>query len=110
MRVLAAPDKFKGSLTAREVAAAIGHACWELGVDCVEVPMADGGDGLLDALGGANRETTVTGPLGDPVARRLAPGERHRRHRDGPRQRTACSRAVPMATRRSTQRRPAPAN
>lgn len=29
--------------------------------------MADGGDGLLEALGGANRSTTVTGPLGDPV-------------------------------------------
>lgn len=29
--------------------------------------MADGGDGLLDALGGANRTSTVTGPLGDPV-------------------------------------------
>ena len=67
MRVLAAPDKFKGSATAREVAAAIGHACWELGVDCVEIPMADGGDGLLDVLGGTNRESTVTGPLGDPV-------------------------------------------
>ena len=67
MRVLAAPDKFKGSATARDVAAAIGHACWELGVDCVEIPMADGGDGLLDVLGGANRESTVTGPLGDPV-------------------------------------------
>lgn len=45
----------------------MGHACWELGVDCVEVPMADGGDGLLDALGGANRTSIVTGPLGDPV-------------------------------------------
>jgi len=67
MRVLAAPDKFKGSATAQEVAAAIGHACWELGVDCVEIPMADGGDGLLDVLGGANRESSVTGPLGDPV-------------------------------------------
>lgn len=30
--------------------------------------MADGGDGLLDALGGPNRTSTVTGPLGDPVA------------------------------------------
>lgn len=30
--------------------------------------MADGGDGLLEVLGGANRSTTVTGPLGDPVA------------------------------------------
>ena len=67
-RVVAAPDKFKGTLTAAEVAAAIGHACWELGVDCTEVPMADGGDGLLDALGGPNRTSTVTGPLGDPVS------------------------------------------
>ncbi len=68
MRVLAAPDKFKGTATAHEVAAAIGHACWELGIDCVELPMADGGDGLLDVLGGANRTSTVTGPLGDPVS------------------------------------------
>ena len=67
MRVLAAPDKFKGSASAHEVAAAIGHACWELGIDCVEVPMADGGDGLLDVLGGPNRTSVVTGPLGDPV-------------------------------------------
>jgi glycerate 2-kinase len=66
-RVVAAPDKFKGTLAAAEVAAAVGHACWELGIDCVEVPMADGGDGLLEALGGANRTSTVTGPLGDPV-------------------------------------------
>ena len=67
-RVVAAPDKFKGTTTAAEVAAAIGHACWEAGIDCVEVPMADGGDGLLDALGGPNRTSTVTGPLGDPVS------------------------------------------
>lgn len=66
-RVVAAPDKFKGTLTAADVAAAIGHACWELGIDCTEVPMADGGDGLLDALGGPNRTSTVTGPLGDTV-------------------------------------------
>lgn len=55
-------------MSAHEAAAAIGHACWELGIDCTEVPMADGGDGLLDALGGPNRTSTVTGPLGDPVA------------------------------------------
>ena len=67
-RVVAAPDKFKGTASAAEVAAAIGHACWELGIDCTEVPMADGGDGLLDALGGANRTSTVTGPLGDTVS------------------------------------------
>jgi glycerate 2-kinase len=66
-RVVAAPDKFKGTVTAREAAEAIGHACWEFGIECVEVPMADGGDGLLDALGGPNRTSTVTGPLGEPV-------------------------------------------
>jgi glycerate kinase len=67
MRVLAAVDKFKGTASAHQVAAAVGHACWELGHDCVEVPIADGGEGTLEALGGANRVTTVTGPLGDPV-------------------------------------------
>ena len=67
MRVVAAVDKFRGTASAAEVAAAIGHACWELGHDCDEVPMADGGEGLLEVLGGANRRTTVTGPLGDPV-------------------------------------------
>jgi len=66
-RVVAAPDKFKGTVSAAEAAAAIGHACWELGIDCTEVPMADGGDGLLDALGGPNRISSVTGPLGDVV-------------------------------------------
>ena len=55
-------------MNAHDAAAAIGHACWELGIDCTEVPMADGGDGLLEALGGPNRTSTVTGPLGDPVA------------------------------------------
>ncbi|MFM7684362.1 MAG: glycerate kinase [Actinomycetota bacterium] len=67
MRVLAAVDKFKGTATAAQVAAAIGHACWELGHDCVEHPVADGGEGTLEALGGPNRTSTVTGPLGDPV-------------------------------------------
>jgi glycerate kinase len=67
MRVLAAVDKFKGTATAAQVAAAIGHACWELGHDCVEQPVADGGEGTLEALGGPNRTSVVTGPLGDPV-------------------------------------------
>lgn len=65
--MVAAADKFKGSATAEQVCAAIGHACWELGIDCTEIPMADGGEGTLDVLGGANRTTVVTGPLGDPV-------------------------------------------
>jgi glycerate 2-kinase len=67
VRILAAVDKFRGTASAADVAAAIGHACWELGHDCVEVPVADGGEGTLEALGGANRTSTVTGPLGDVV-------------------------------------------
>ncbi|MFM8563263.1 MAG: glycerate kinase [Acidimicrobiia bacterium] len=67
VRVLAAVDKFKGTASAVDVARAIGHACWELGHECDEIALADGGEGTLDALGGANRQNTVTGPLGDPV-------------------------------------------
>jgi len=67
VRVLAASDKWKGTLTAAQACAAIGHACWELGIDCTEMPVADGGEGTLDVLGGPNRSTLVTGPLGDPV-------------------------------------------
>jgi glycerate kinase len=67
MRVVAAPDKLRGSATAPEVAAAIARAAAAAGWRCDEVPMADGGEGTLDAFGGPNRTTTVTGPLGDPV-------------------------------------------
>lgn len=69
MRVVIAPDKFKGTLSAREAAdamAAAVRAGWP-DAEVVVVPIADGGDGTLDALGGANRVDTVTGPLGEPV-------------------------------------------
>jgi glycerate kinase len=75
MRVLAAVDKFRGTASAAEVAAAIGHACWERGHDCVEIALADGGEGLLEVLGGPNRSTVVAGPLGAPVE---APWRIHR--------------------------------
>lgn len=67
MHVLAAPDKFRGTATAAEVAAAMGRAVVAAGGTCEAVPVADGGEGTLDVLGGANRTTVVTGPLGDPV-------------------------------------------
>ncbi len=67
MRVVAAVDKFRSTATAAQVARAIGNACWDLGLDCVEMPVADGGEGTLEALGGANRSSAVTGPLGDVV-------------------------------------------
>jgi glycerate kinase len=67
MRLLAAPDKFRGTLTAREAAAAIAAGAARAGWDAVELPLADGGEGTLDVLGGGNRLTAVTGPLGEPV-------------------------------------------
>jgi glycerate kinase len=67
MRVVAAPDKFRGTATASEVAAAIERAAGAAGWDCDAVPVADGGEGTLDVLGGPNRWATVRGPLGDPV-------------------------------------------
>lgn len=67
MRVVAAPDKFRGTATAAEVAGAVASAVNQRGGHCVEVPLADGGEGTLEALGGPNRSTVVTGPLGDAV-------------------------------------------
>ncbi|WP_022926044.1 glycerate kinase [Serinicoccus marinus] len=65
--VLIAPDKFRGSLTAPEVVAAARSGAQAAGWDVIGMPMADGGEGMLDAFGGANRTSAVTGPLGTPV-------------------------------------------
>ncbi|MGP3916117.1 glycerate kinase [Nonomuraea sp. 10N515B] len=62
-----APDKFKGSLTAAEVARRVSAG---LGVPTVELPVADGGDGTVDAAAacGFDRITIeVTGPTGERV-------------------------------------------
>jgi glycerate kinase len=67
MRVVAAPDKLRGSASATEVADVVARAADRAGWTCDRVPLADGGEGTLDAFGGANRTTTVTGPLGGPV-------------------------------------------
>jgi len=67
VHVVAAPDKFRGTATAPEAAAAIARAVVAAGHTCDEVPMADGGEGTLDALGGPNRTSLVGGPLGEPV-------------------------------------------
>jgi len=68
MRLLSAPDKFRGTLTAREASGAIAAGAVRAGWTAVELPLADGGEGTLDVLGGGNRRTVVTGPLGDPVS------------------------------------------
>jgi glycerate kinase len=66
--MVAAPDKLRGTATAADAAAAMGRAARAAGWDCDEVPVADGGEGTLDVLGGANRTTIVSGPLGDDVS------------------------------------------
>jgi glycerate kinase len=67
VRILAAPDKFRGTATAAEVAGAVASAAAASGASCDVAPVADGGEGTLDVLGGGNRTSLVTGPLGDPV-------------------------------------------
>ena len=73
MRVLVAPDKFAGTLTAVEAARAIadGWAQRAPDDDLDLAPMADGGPGFVDvlhqALGGDLAAVTVHGPHGDPV-------------------------------------------
>ena len=73
MKIVIAPQEFKGSLTALEVARAIGNGVRQVEPDAEIdlVPVADGGDGTLQALvdisGGRVVTTTVTGPLGTPV-------------------------------------------
>jgi glycerate 2-kinase len=68
---IVAPDKFRGSLTAAEVADAMAAGLEAAGLAVRRVPLADGGEGTLDALlaarGGSTRTATVTGPLGEPV-------------------------------------------
>jgi len=71
-RVLVAPDKFKGSLTATEVADAVarGLTAGRPDVEVDRLPVADGGDGTLAAALAAGFEAvpvTATGPTGEPV-------------------------------------------
>ena len=72
MKIVVAPDKFKGSLPATQVAAAIAvglHAGLP-GVEVVTIPVADGGEGTVDAAVAAGFErvpVTAAGPAGDPV-------------------------------------------
>ena len=72
VRVLVASDKFKGSLTAAEVAAAVsaGIRRGSPGVVVDAIPVADGGDGTLAAAESAGFvlvPVTVAGPTGEPV-------------------------------------------
>lgn len=73
MKIVIAPDSFKESLSAPDVAAAIARGWQQVfpEAECLLRPMADGGEGTVDALlaavGGERREHQVHGPMGEPV-------------------------------------------
>ncbi|ELV8610134.1 glycerate kinase [Vibrio vulnificus] len=73
MKIIIAPDSYKESLTAMDVAIAIEKGFKQVLPDAqyVKLPMADGGEGtvqsMVDATGGTTIEHTVSGPLGQPV-------------------------------------------
>lgn len=73
MKIVIAPDSYKESLSAREVAQAVEASFRQVfpDADYVLVPVADGGEGTVDAMvaatGGRKEIVTVSGPLGEPV-------------------------------------------
>src|SRR5450759_3676904 len=73
MKIIVAPNSFKGSLSATQAANAIANGVREVFPDAevVEIPVADGGEGTVEALVSAHHGTyewvNVDGPLGDPV-------------------------------------------
>jgi glycerate kinase len=73
MRIVVAPNAFKGSLSSTQAAMAMARGVREALPDAevVQVPVADGGEGTVEALVSAHHGTygkvTVEGPLGDPV-------------------------------------------
>lgn len=77
MKVVIAPDSFKGSLMASEVAEAVARGLRTVisPIETVKIPLGDGGEGTADALvratGGTFLEEKVTGPLGQPVKARF---------------------------------------
>ena len=70
MKFILAPDSFKESMTAKEAAEAMERGIKKIipDAECIQVPMADGGEGtvqsLVDATGGEIIEVEVTGPKG----------------------------------------------
>ncbi len=76
MKVVVAPNPFKGSLTAAEAAEAMARGVRAAGSQAEIVPVADGGEGTLDALvqllGGTVMGIICRGPLGLPVRAHIA--------------------------------------
>jgi glycerate kinase len=63
-RVVAAPDKFRGTASAGQVAGAIAAAAHDAQWSSDQIPIADGGEGLLEVVSGRVRTAEVRDPLG----------------------------------------------
>jgi glycerate kinase len=73
--VLVAPDSFKGTLTAQQVAAAIGRGLVRAGLPAPDLaPVADGGEGTMEVLLGRLGGEVVTVAASDPLGREVAAG------------------------------------
>jgi glycerate kinase len=72
MTVLVAPDSFKGTYPAAEVAAAVAAGIRDAGGSATELPVADGGEGTFDALCSSLQASAVSvvaqNPWGEPLA------------------------------------------
>lgn len=84
MKIVLAPDKFKGSLTAPEVAEALAEGIREVlpEAELLLVPVADGGEGTVAAALGAGfspRRARVSGPTGEPLMAEFAVDPARRR-------------------------------
>jgi len=84
MKIVLAPDKFKGSLSAQEACAAMERGIRRVWPDAelVSIPLADGGEGTVETLvaatGGRCEEVTVTGPLASPCRQNTVSWAMHR--------------------------------
>ena len=73
MKIIVAPQSFKGSLSAKEATLIISQSVSEIfpDSDIVQIPIADGGDGtletIIDATNGEIKTATVRGPLNDKI-------------------------------------------
>ena len=72
MKIVIAPDSFKGSLTSQEVINIVAQSAREhfTDVQCVAVPIADGGDGTVDALVRATKGRIIRTQVRDPLGRK----------------------------------------
>lgn len=73
MKIVVAPDSFKGSISSKDLCTAVKTGIHRVFPDAevIEIPLADGGEGMMESLvyatSGSKKEANVTDPLGRPI-------------------------------------------